>query len=259
MRVGEYMERLKAAGRSAGFEIGFYGQVEEWGLPVLERKSEGSLGHVYVSAGVHGDEPAACLAIVQLLRQGGFPDGLDCTILPMVNPVGLQARTRVNGAGIDLNRDYGDAPKAPETRAQLDWLKGRGFDLAICLHEDSDGEGFYLYSHFKDESLKVLETAALVHAAQVMPIDGRSEIDGFPAREGRVFPPKALLAADRNDLPEALHLYFQHGVEGVFTTETPSGWPVVDRIEAHVRATRAILETYLEKRVAGRWGTHRAG
>lgn len=252
MRVGEYMERLKAAARLAGFELGFYGQIGEWGLPVLERKGVSSRGHVYISTGVHGDEPAGCLAIVHLLRKKLLPDGLDYTIVPMINPVGLNKGTRENGEGIDLNRDYGDAPRSEETRAHLAWLKGKVFDLALCLHEDSDGTGFYVYSHFKDAMLDVLETAALAHAAQVMPLDGRTEIDGFPAREGRVFPPVERLSAERDELPEALRLFFDHGVQAVFTTETPSQWPALDRMEAHVRTTLAIVETFSEMRTGPR-------
>lgn len=248
MRVGEYMERLKAAARPARFELGFYGRVGDWGLPVLIRREAQPLGHVYLSAGIHGDEPAGCLAVVQLLRNRLLPAGLDYTLIPMMNPVGLHLGTRENGEGVDLNRDYGDSPKAEETRAHLAWLGQQVFDLAICLHEDSDGNGFYLYSHFKDAALAVLETVALAHAAQVMPLDGREEIDGFPAREGRVLPPVERLAAVRADLPEALHLFLDHGVQAVFTTETPSQKAALDRIEAHVRTTLAIVETFCEMR-----------
>lgn len=246
MRVGEYMERLKTAARGAGFRMGFYGQAGEWALPVLQREGKAHHGHVYLSAGVHGDEPAASLALLHLLRTRALPEELEYTILPMVNPVGLAKGTRHNGQGIDLNRDFGSSPKSPETRQQLDWLAGRTFDLAICLHEDSDGEGFYLYSHFNDESLRHLDQSALESAGQVLPIDERSEIDGLPARQGRVFPPKDLIRRDREDMPEALWLFYEFGVSAVFTTETGSAFSILDRVAAHAQATLGIIDAFLQ-------------
>jgi hypothetical protein len=246
MRVGEYVERLKMAARFSGFRMGFYGQVGEWALPVLQREGKLSYGHVYLSAGVHGDEPAACLALLHLLRTRALPDDLEYTILPLINPAGLAKGTRNNGQGIDLNRDYGNSPKAMETRQQLAWLEGRSFDLAICLHEDSDGEGFYLYSHFNDESLRHLDQSALESAGQALPVDKRPVIDGMPARQGRVCPPKDLIRPDREDMPEALRLFYGFGVSAVFTTETGSTFPVLDRVAAHSQATLGIIETFLQ-------------
>lgn len=246
MRVGEYVERLKTVARCSGFRMGFYGQVEDWALPVLQREGKVSHGHVYLSAGVHGDEPAACLALLHLLRTRALPDELDYTILPMVNPAGLAKGTRNNGQDIDLNRDFGNSPKSLETRQQLDWLAGRKFDLAICLHEDCDGEGFYLYSHFNDESLRHLDQSALESAGQVLSVDKRSVIDGMPARQGRVFPPDDLIRPDREDMPEALRLFYEFGVSAVFTTETGSTFAILDRVAAHAQATLGIIEAFLQ-------------
>lgn len=246
MRVGEYVERLKTAARCSGFRMGFYGQVGEWALPVLQREGKVSHGHVYLSAGVHGDEPAACLALLHLLRTRALPDDLAYTILPLINPVGLAKGTRTNGQGIDLNRDFGSSPKALETQQQLDWLAGRKFDLAICLHEDSDGEGFYLYSHFKDESLRFLEQAAFECAGEVLPVDNRPVIDGMPARQGRVYPPTDLIRRDREDMPEALRLFYEFGAAAVLTTETGSTFSILDRVAAHSRATLGMLEAFLQ-------------
>jgi hypothetical protein len=247
MRVTEYVERIQEAGRRAGFSLGYFGEVDGVGLPVLERHVENAHGHAYISAGIHGNEPAACLALLYMLRMNVFPQTLSYTIIPMLNPSGLLNNERENGHGIDLNRDYGPAPVSEETRLHMEWMRGRSFDLAICLHEDDDGEGYYLYAHFADKSMEGLEAVALSHAVQVMPIDSREIIDEMPAASGKVLPPEDLLQEWRSDMPEALYLLFNHNVRAVLTTETPSGLPVGDRVDAHHRATIAVLELFAEK------------
>ncbi len=73
----------------------------------------------------HGDEPAsteAMLRLIQSLASGGDPalrsalSHVTLYLVPMVNPDGAGAGTRVNGRGADLNRDWGRFTQ-PETRA----------------------------------------------------------------------------------------------------------------------------------------------
>jgi predicted deacylase len=72
----------------------------------------------------HGDEPAsteALLHLIQSIASGGDPllrselAHVTLYIVPMVNPDGAGAGTRVNGVGADLNRDWGIFAQ-PETR-----------------------------------------------------------------------------------------------------------------------------------------------
>lgn len=73
----------------------------------------------------HGDEPASTEAILGLIHRvagGGDPalrdslSHLSLYFVPMVNPDGAEAGTRVNGVGADLNRDWGIFHQ-PETQA----------------------------------------------------------------------------------------------------------------------------------------------
>lgn len=242
-----YNERLLAAARLAGFRAEIYGTVGKTALPVLVRASGGTgAPKIYLSAGVHGNEPAGPMALLELLRRRAFPEGLNYVLFPLVNPIGLTAGTRENGDGIDLNRDYGFAARSAETRAQLAWIGKKCFDLVICLHEDDDGEGFYLYAHFEEPAPHDYPALALEAAEPWTGIDPREEIDDMPARAGLMSPPESVLTRERTDLPEALRLHFHHGARFTFTTETPSRLNLTNRIGAQCAVVSAILNTFAD-------------
>ena len=246
MRIEAFSERLKEAARKAGFQLSWYGHVGDIGLPVLERRAGDAAPEIYIAAGVHGNEPAPPMAVLDLLRRNAFPDNANYTLFPLINPSGLAAGTRESAEGIDLNRDYGLSPRSYETRTQLDWIGGRQFGLTLCLHEDDEGEGFYIYSHARNGDAPDYPAIALAAAAPFTGIDPRTEIDGMPARNGRMFPPEDVMDHSRPDLPEALRLFFHHGAEVTITTESPSTFPITNRIQAQCAVVEAILDEYLK-------------
>src|SRR5262249_24471650 len=67
-------------------------------------RSPGS--RIYISAGIHGDEPAGPLAARQLLEENEWPPDASLWLLPCLNPTGFQLHRRENAEGIDLNRQY---------------------------------------------------------------------------------------------------------------------------------------------------------
>ena len=80
---------------------------------------------LFVMCRQHGDEPApteAVLRLIQSVADGGDPalrselSHVTLYVIPMVNPDGAGAGTRLNGKSADLNRDWG-VFKQPETRA----------------------------------------------------------------------------------------------------------------------------------------------
>src|SRR6266404_3911306 len=76
---------------------------------------------VYISTGIHGDEPAGPLAVRQLLQENQWPADLSIRLCPCLNPTGFALHRRENDEGTDLNREYLQ-PKAPETAAHIAWL-----------------------------------------------------------------------------------------------------------------------------------------
>ena len=111
VNVDQLLIDLRNAATAAGFDIQTYGQVENWPLYGLIRRAASSnkaAQQIYISGGIHGDEPAGPLALLELLRTDALPRDCDLWLCPLMNPAGLAAGTRENEHGIDLNRDYTD-------------------------------------------------------------------------------------------------------------------------------------------------------
>ncbi len=247
MRIEVLHKRLLETARAAGFTIEFYGQIERFALPAFTRSATkgDAAPTLYVSAGIHGDEPAGTMALLEMLRQNRFSAAVNWTVVPLLNPLALEKRTREHPMGLDLNRDYGPEPQSIETRSHMAWLAGRRFDLSLCLHEDYETDGAYLYE------LKPEKAASQAHAflAAMRPwtgIETRPMIDEMPNHNGLMEPPLHRIVADRHDLPEAVRLYFAN-VPWIYTTETPSQKSIVDRIGAQI----AVIETAARGLLAG--------
>lgn len=112
-------------------------------LSVWERDGDGP--PVYLSAGMHGDEPAGPLAMIRLLEDGLLENGRRFVLCPALNPTGLALGTRESACGRDLNRDY-LLRHSDEVRAHAAWLESRPVpELFLSLHEDWEARGFYFY------------------------------------------------------------------------------------------------------------------
>ena len=139
------IQTFETQGKAHGFRIERYGQVGDLPLIALTRRTSGPRPRIYLSAGMHGDEPAPPLALLSLLQAGFFDERATWFICPVINPEGLTRGTRENARGVDLNRDF-KALVSDEIQAQVRWLKAQpNFDVTFCLHEDWEAKGFYLY------------------------------------------------------------------------------------------------------------------
>ncbi|MEY4692656.1 MAG: hypothetical protein RIT19_2981 [Verrucomicrobiota bacterium] len=193
---------------------------------------------LYVSAGIHGDEPAGLLAMRDLLREDSWPDDLNLGICPCLNPQGCRLGTRENAAGLDLNRDY-RTPRSAEVRLHQRWLASLPpWDLSICLHEDWESHGFYLYE-LNPADLPSLAEPILESVRAVCPIDSSPWIDGRQATAPGLIRP-TVDPLQRPDWPESFWL-LQNGCTRSYTLEAPSDWPLPVRVQALRQAVRGAL------------------
>lgn len=235
------------AAREHGWAIEQMGAIPGLDLLAFRRPAPGLRSYasrVYLSTGIHGDEPAGPLAVRQLLRENRWPAGLGLWLCPCLNPMGFKLNRRENGAGVDLNREYRE-PRAAETVAHVAWLERQPrFDLCLCLHEDWESRGFYVYELNPDRRPS-LAGAIISGAEKVCPIDDSEMIEGRTARNGIIRPD--IDPASRPQWPEAFFLLMQK-TRLSYTLEAPSDFPLEGRVAALVAAVRAALEGMGEER-----------
>lgn len=234
----EYLARLEAAAPKAGFRLERFGEVAGHPLVALTKRTPGPRPRIYVSAGIHGDEPAPPLALLELIERGAFDARAVWFICPLLNPIGFTRRTRENAQGVDLNRDY-RASKSAEIQVHCRWLKHQpNFDLALCVHEDWESKGYYLYE-LNPTNRPSLARALIEAVAPVCPIETATVIDGREISEPGIIRP-ASDPLQRELWPESIYLRAHH-TRLSYTLESPSAFPIAQRVAAHAAAIQTAI------------------
>lgn len=231
------MEAWQRVAQRAGLQATVLGHADE--LPVIVFATAAcSRGEapVYLSAGVHGDEVAGAWGLLQwaeasvpLLKNTAF------LLSPCLNPHGLVCNTRVDHRGQDLNRRF-HLGRDPLIGSWQRWIKAAIPRLSLCLHEDYDGQGCYVYelSHGR----KTLSTSVMTQVEAVLLHDPRRDIDGQVAAKGII---RRKLLPPQIKGPEAIVLY-QLGCPVTLTFETPSEFSLDQRVDAHRTFIEAALD-----------------
>lgn len=123
------------------------------GLPIVAHKFGRSGPQILILGGVHGNETEGVVAGFGLLHQfmNSFPYELNLTLIPVFNVDGVLEKSRLNGRGVDLNRnlptnDWNPAafnakyPPGPSPNSELEnqalvkFLEANSPRLVISLH-----------------------------------------------------------------------------------------------------------------------------
>lgn len=230
----DFLPSFAMAAEAAGFSSDLLAETAAGPLMAWERAADGP--RVYLSAGIHGDEPAGPLALLELMRAAFFKAGIHWSVCPALNPTGLAAAMRDNADGVDMNRDY-RLRKTREVAAHVDWLAAREVPhLFLSLHEDWEASGFYLYEINLGEDVPQRSRGILEAVKPWFSPEPGPEIDGHTPREpGWIF--HAAEADVPEGWPEAIHLA-KLGCPLSFTFETPSHAILSARVAAHCAAVR---------------------
>jgi murein peptide amidase A len=242
--IRSVLREIKSAAQTPGWASEVFYKTGDLELIALHRAPPSTLNpqpstRLYISAGIHGDEPAGPLAALRLLQENHWPPDAEIWLLPCLNPDGFVLNTRANADGVDLNRNYRHRDAA-EVAAHIRWLERQPrFDLYLCLHEDWESHGFYLYEQNPDKQPSL--AGKMIEAVkQVCPIDLSENIEGRPAQGGIIRP--NIAPQERPDWPEALYLISHKSRQG-YTLEAPSDFPLPVRINALVAAVNAALKS----------------
>lgn len=238
MNWSEFLNTWKETAEAQGFHSEVL--MKKAGFPIFAcSKNSPNLPTIYLSSGVHGDEPSGPQALLKLLQEGFFDERFHWIICPLLNPTGLTTNTRENAEGIDLNRDYHHC-EAPEVCSHISWLKKQETpQLFISLHEDWESTGFYYYeinTGTEGPSYQDILQAAY----PFFPPEPEEEIDDHPVtKPGWIFHP------DHPDIPEgwpeAIYLA-RMGCPLSLTFETPSSMELEKRIACHQAVVKRAVE-----------------
>ncbi|MBV8224626.1 MAG: M14 family metallocarboxypeptidase [Verrucomicrobia bacterium] len=239
-RVHDYpflVKRWMSLARKAGLEGSVFCTAEEFDLHYFISPALKDSGGVYLSAGIHGDEPAATEGLYQwaelhrsVLRE------LPVMVFPCLNPWGLIHNRRTDSENRDLNRCY-NLDSIPRIQAQKEVLRARRFRLAICLHEDYDAQGAYLYEI--RNKLTTFGQELLAAAGFYVPIDPRAKIEGRRADQGWIA--RKVNLKKFPVIAEAIYLAANHS-DRTITTETPSEYDLSARVQAHIAMIQRAVE-----------------
>jgi len=225
------IERWRAVARRAGLAMRRLAATPEFKLYCVRSKRLPADGAIYISAGIHGDEPAGTEALIawaeantRMLRRRPF------FLVPCINPWGLTNNSRMDSRGRDLNRVFQN-DTVEEIAALKRAMGRRRFSLGLTLHEDYDGLGIYIY---EVQGAHPYWGEALLEAARPhLPADTRSLIEGRECVGGLVRRSLEMKLFEQIGLPEAVHLHLR-GCPRVFTIETPSEYGLDRRVRAHI-------------------------
>ena len=243
--------RWRAVAARTGLIMRRFATCPEFALYCVRSKRLPREGAIYISAGIHGDEPAGADALItwaeqntRLLRRRPF------FLVPCINPWGLINNSRMDSRGRDLNRVFQN-DSVPQIAALKRAIGRRRFSLALTLHEDYDGLGIYIY---EIQGLLPYWGEALLQAARPhVPADTRSLIEDRESVGGLVRRAIDMKLFDEIGLPEAVYLHLR-GCPRVFTIETPSEYGLDRRVRAHIAVIEECLRRLSPRRIRQRPG-----
>jgi len=197
---------------------------------------------LYLSAGVHGDEPAAVWGLLEwaeanqkLLRRETV------AILPCVNPWGFANNVRMDFRGRDLNRLFHNRT-LPFFRAWRKLVGDQQFRLALNLHEDYDAQGIYVYE-LVPRGVRLSEKV-FDQIESIIPRESRTNIDGQRMIGGIVRRSGDMRRVVEEQLdggwPEAIYLFLNH-TRRALTFETPSEFAFHERVRAQIRFIERVI------------------
>ena len=199
---------------------------------------------VFLSAGMHGDEPAGVHAIIRFLNTDlhRYTDRFNFVALPCLNPSGFDTGIHNTASGLNLNDHFGKQSGDAVVRIIEAKLKSLAPSilLAFDLHEDNSGDqrGCYVYEKISKSTdriaHRVLEILAPTDICKQPVIYGETNVNG--------------VIEENLDGSQAasgsLDWYLKaNGAHHVMVVETPSVWPIEKRIQTHLAMIYRGLES----------------
>ena len=156
--------RLHEAALEGGWELRNAAPLESRPIWVATHPLSEKSGTRIAWAMMHGNEPTGFEALIQFIRRGA--PTLNWTLVPMVNPTGVNAFSRLTCDGVDLNRcARRDGPSESDVLKSI--LQSSHYELALNLHDQRSI--FHPEGMCTPSSLSTLAPAAMTDAVPIQP------------------------------------------------------------------------------------------
>lgn len=224
----ELLLKLKNNATEKGFGVGVFGNVKDYEMVMLKKLNGEDKKNIYISAGMHGDEPAPVLAVMKMIESGFLNGDYNWYVFPMVNPTALNSGNRKTASSKDPNREYKTDPKIKEVLQHTELLKTLP-KCSICffLHEDYEEDGFYMYS-LPDKNK---ESEMLNAIGNIGKISDKKTLDSFKRKRKGVIDGEKALCRDVLKYTETAYLKKLWPDSTMYIFETPEKVPLETRIQ----------------------------
>jgi murein peptide amidase A len=246
-RAHDYLyltRRWRSLARKAGIRLEPFVNADDFELLSIRSPALKATGGIYFSAGIHGDEAASTEGLYLWAELNSkYLRSLPLLLLPCLNPWGLVRNRRVDAEGRDLNRSF-HLDDVPRIKAHKELLRGLKFSFAMCLHEDYDARGVYLYEIRQTpvRAHRAIGDELLAAAGYYVPVDLRPKIEGRRASQGAI--KRRIRVKQFPVMPEAAYLALSHS-DHTITLETPSEYDLGARVQAQAAAIQRAVEIVL--------------
>ena len=217
--------------------------------------------NIFLSAGIHGNEPAGVYALLNFLEKKAheYLDNFSFIAFPCVNPSGFEYDQRGNIDGINLNLTFNGELSSKESTIVKQFIRKSNitYAFAMDMHEDDtyekvDGytmkdnpKEFYLYevSHHKNFFIG----PKIIHAleCQGIPICKREQIYYEKCNKNGLILSNGILDPSYRDV-DTLDGYLQNFTKHIFTPETPTCWSLDKRISVQMKTLLLVLDEYIK-------------
>lgn len=230
---------------------------DELYLPFFNSRANGeSKPLVIITGGIHGDEPSGVYAAAQFVKHHLHEfHQFRFAVFPCLNPGGFVLNTRANPQQFDLNRVFAEESIAEEVRlvtAEMAQLAPEAIAV-FDLHEDHPHTAcdfapqdpapcqYYMYQRSAGSQFDIAEQMVTALADRGFPICRWERIYGDSCRNGVIRVDDSHRHA--RNMPTMGRYLSSRGAKAVLTTEVPGNWRLEHKVEAHLTALAAGLDT----------------